>query len=114
MADAAILQLAIATILRRNRGVSLRGSCAPEFQLGVGLTICGAFACKVNAMAVAAAAACSCSSLAYHPHCGGGAAACTASPVFMRLPSRSSAMAAKAAPYPSDGANRVILIVSNI
>ena len=36
LVDAAILQLAVATILRRNRGVSLRGSCAPEFQLGVG------------------------------------------------------------------------------
>ena len=29
--DAAILQLAVATILRRNRGVSLPGSCAPNF-----------------------------------------------------------------------------------
>ena len=36
LVDAAILQLAVATILRRNRGVSLRGSCAPEFQLGAG------------------------------------------------------------------------------
>ena len=36
LVDAAILQLAVATILRRNRGVSLPGSCAPEFQLGAG------------------------------------------------------------------------------